>query len=465
MKGIQRAVLLAVLLAAVGCSARPASVVVVVIDTLRADHLGAYGYPRPTSPNLDRLASTGYVFDSAIAQSSWTTPSVGSLFTSTYPSVHGAVTFTASLPPSLETLADVFRRRGYQTAGISANFVHVTRAKGFAAGFDSFAELKHAPAAGEEPLLLGNVPANAAEITDAALGWLERRGRGPFFLYLHYMDPHSSYQPPVEYRELFGAAGYAGPVDGSTEQIKRVARGEMPLGPDDRQRLIDLYDGEIAFADEQVGRLFRSLEESGAADDAYVVVLSDHGEEFLDHGRLFHGSTLYRESIRVPLIVRPPGGATDARRIRAVVGLVDVGPTLLALTGEPDARPTQGRSFAWLLEAGATAPWPGLTFSELFEDRIVEARVYPKRHAAALVSERWTYLTLRAGGEELFDAEADPAQLENRAAAEGAAAAEAASALARHAAACEDLSRGVAKAGGELSAEERERLRALGYVQ
>jgi arylsulfatase A-like enzyme len=460
-----RAAIAAALLTAAGCSSPPPSVIVIVIDTLRADHVGSYGYGRPTSPKLDRLAASGYVFDNAIAQSSWTTPSIGSLFTSTYPSVHGACTFTSALPASLETLATAFGRRGYQTAGISANFVHVTRAKGFAAGFDTFAELKREARGDEEAEILGLLPADAAEVTNAALQWLYGRPPGPLFLYLHYMDPHSGYQPPEPYRGRFAAAGYSGPMDGSTEQLKRIARGEQHVGPADRQRLVDLYDGEIAFADEQIGRLLDYLDSTGLATDSYVIVLSDHGEELLDHGRVFHGSTLYREVIRVPLIIRPPGGAPDARRLRQVVQLIDLGPTILALTGEPDSRPTQGRSFASLLGAGAISSWPGLAYSELFEDPLVDAQLYTKIHIAALTTERLSYLARRDGGAELYDPQTDPAENASLAATEGEGAAEAARGLSEHVAACEAFSRLVGKVSDPMTPEQREQLRALGYLR
>ncbi|HUP18768.1 MAG TPA: sulfatase [Gemmatimonadota bacterium] len=261
--GTQRAAMLAALLTATGCSSRPYSVIVVVIDALRADHLGCYGYARPTSPTLDRLSASGYVFDNAIAQSSWTSSSIGSLFTSTYPSVHGVQRFNSVLPGALDTLATAFRRRGYQTAGFSANFVLVSRAMGFAAGFDRFVELKSVARGEEEAALPGPEPAHAAEVTEAAIRWLDQPRRGPIFLYLHYMDPHSGYQPPEPHRARFAAPGYSGPIDGSNPQLVRIAHGEMKVDREDRQRLVDLYDGEIAFADEQIGRLLRALDVSG----------------------------------------------------------------------------------------------------------------------------------------------------------------------------------------------------------
>ncbi|HUP18767.1 MAG TPA: sulfatase/phosphatase domain-containing protein [Gemmatimonadota bacterium] len=194
-----------------------------------------------------------------------------------------------------------------------------------------------------------------------------------------------------------------------------------------------------------------------------MIVLSDHGEEFLDHGRVTHGTTLYGEQIRVPLIIRPPGGTRDARRLAQVVQLIDVGPTILALTGEPDSRPSQGRSFAQLLGAKAVAPWPDLAFSELFD--IIEAQRPQRLHAAAVTSSRWSYLTRPDGGVELYDRQLDRAQTTSLAGAEEAAAAAAARSLARHVAVCEELSKTVHKVSDPLSPEQRERLRALGYIR
>jgi arylsulfatase A-like enzyme len=301
-------------------------------------------------------------------------------------------------------------------------------------------------------------------VTSAALKWIYQRPPGPFFLYLHYMDPHSGYRPPEPERVRFAAAGYAGPIDGSTAQLKRIARREMEIDPQGRQRLVDLYDGEIAFADDQIGRLLRSLEASGLADDAYIVALSDHGEEFLDHGRVFHGATLYREVIRVPLIVRPPGGAASARRLPQVVGLIDVGPTLLELTGAGDPRPTQGRSFAGLLGSGPPPPWPGVAYSELFDDPLVEAQVYAKLHLAAVTTERRSFLARRDGGVEQYDLQADPGETSSLPAGDGEGG-EAARALAEHTATCDEFAKRVHKVSDPLGPEQRERLRALGYLK
>jgi len=241
------------------------------------------------------------------------------------------------------------------------------------------------------------------------------------------MDPHSSYQPPEPHRARFAAPSYSGPIDGSTDQLTRIAQGKMSVRSGGR------------------------------------VVLSDHGEEFLDHGRVGHGTTLYGELIRVPLIIRPPGGTPKARRFHQVVQLIDVGPTILALTGEPDARPSRGRSFADLLGAGAMGPWPGVAYSELFD--FADAQRPPRLHAAAVTSNRWSYLRRHSGGAELYDQQSDRAQTTSLADGEQAAAAEAARTLAQHVAACEELSKRVSKVSDPLSPEQRESLRALGYIR
>jgi arylsulfatase A-like enzyme len=460
-----RVLLLIALLPCAACtrSQPPPNVIVILIDALRADHLGCYGYQRPTSPNIDALAAESSVFDDAIAQSSWTGPSVASLFTSTYPSVHGMVTFTAVLPSSVDTLAEALRRGGYETAAFSANFVHVTAHKGFDQGFDRFVELKRKPHQGEEAEFLGLTAADAGEVTDRAVDWLAARPRLPFFLYLHYMDPHSSYHPPPPYRGRF-AHPYTGPINGSTEQVNEIERGELAIDQAGISHLVDLYDGEIAFADSQIGRLIQELRARALLDSSIVVLLADHGEEFHEHGGFFHGYTLYDEMIRVPLMIRLPHARDGGKRVESVVQLIDVGPTILDLVNRPDRRATQGRSFASLLAPGASRFSEREAYSELFDDPSVDTKIHPKKHKAAITTRQWSYLVGRQGGAELYDLASDGGEQNDRAAAEP----ERVTAFQRDLQAQQRLLASVqrpkASATVPLNEAEKERLRALGYV-
>ncbi len=329
----------------------PPSIVVVLIDTLRADHLGCYGYDRPTSPRIDAFARGGVVFEHALAQSTWTKPATGSIHTGLYPSRHGATTPFTALRSEQETLAELLKAQGYRTAGMGSN-PHIFGGTGFDQGFDQFEEVPFE----NEPV--GHARAEA--IVDRALAWLANaRGRGPFFLYVHLFDPHAPYDPPEPYRS----------------QLDRGARGEhdawymvqngvfaTDLSPQDWEHYRDLYDGEIAYSDAQVGRLLDSLDLEHTA----VFVLADHGEELFDHGGWSHTPTMYEELVHVPLIASFPG-ATDlaGARIPGLVQQVDVFPTVLDLLGLPQRPALPGRSL--LATARGTAPAASEGFSEVDE--------------------------------------------------------------------------------------------------
>jgi arylsulfatase A-like enzyme len=301
--------------AAAGCGVRspkpPARVVVAVIDTLRADHLPAYGYPRDTAPFLSRLAREGVVFEHAYSPSSWTAPATASLFTSLYPVQHGVLlglrttrklqardtrVRLRTLPEPLEVLPEAMKRAGYATFGLTAN-VNVSEQMGFAQGFDRFR----------------NLPTDdTAEVLHARLmAWRERLAAPPrAFLYLHYLDPHSPYRE-------------RGPwFDESSTGVERV---------------LSAYDSEIRNVDEHLRQAYEAL----AWDrDTLLVVTADHGEEFWEHGSVEHGRTVFGEVLNVPLLVRFPGGRWGGRRVSAPVSLVDVLPTLRECVGlPPEAEP------------------------------------------------------------------------------------------------------------------------------
>ncbi|MFN2426686.1 MAG: sulfatase [Candidatus Binatia bacterium] len=476
-----RPLVLAAALLSFGCEPpRPTNVVVVLVDTLRSDHLGCYGYSRDTSPNIDRLASSGYVFDAAIAQSSWTAPSVASLFTSLYPSVHGVVRWGSTVAPELETLAEVLQKRGLKTAGFSANMAFVNPEKGFDQGFDVFEVLTRRARADEsKEKIFGKVASEASTVTDRAIRHLDEVGGQPFFLYVHYIDPHTPYNAPAPYRERFVTES-VGVVRKSHDDLFAIS-GTISAGDDDVPHLIELYDGEIAYTDAQIGRLLGHLEDAGLMERTLVVITSDHGEEFLEHRGWVHGTTLYREQVQVPLIVRMPDGAGGGRRIAEPIELVDVGPSLLEQHGAPDHRRTQGHSFASLmlpdggfarLRRWFRSAWKAVeaphedspsranAFSELVK---VTKDAREPRHAKALRSERWSYLLDGSGADELFD-NADTAQADDLSSSQPGVATEMNRTL------LDVLKR--SEAFGELptqnetlSDEQREKMRALGYVE
>ncbi len=317
--------------------ARPLNLIVVLVDTLRADHLGHYGYARATSPRLDSLAEDSLVFLRHTAHASRTGPSVATLFTGLHARSHGVVNplshFDAkgALDPSHLTLAEILGDAGYRCAGFTAN-PNVSERFGFSQGFESYQLFRWE---------------KAEVISRAALAWIEAwlaeaDPRPPFCLYLHYIDPHSPYQAPRPFVEQFSPPEYRGRIDGSHRQLDDVVAGKLELDDADLEQLRALYDAEIRYLDAQLGVLFIELEAKELLDESLVVFLSDHGEEFLEHGSALHGYTLYEEQLRIPLMIRHP--ALPARRISALSRQVDVLPTLLELLGLPIPGAVQGES-------------------------------------------------------------------------------------------------------------------------
>ncbi len=328
---------------------RRPNVLLVVIDTLRADRLGCQGGARDLTPNLDRLAAEGVRFANAWSQAPWTLPSTASLLTSLYPEQHGA---GGSLPrfrgldPTVRTLAEDLRDAGYRTGSI-VNVAFLDEPFGLTRGFEDV-DAKHFES--------NRVVRRATETTDAALAWLEKGDGRPFFLLAHYFDPHAVYDPPQPYRRRFAAEGDReedGFVFGTRVEMIAIRRGELVPDPATLERAERLYDGEVAYTDHEVGRLLAGLEALGLAEDTLVVVTSDHGEEFGDHGGFEHGHTMYTELLHVPLLLRLPG-VLPRRVVDAAVRLVDVAPTVLELCGLPPNPEHAGESLTRLL--GGTEP-------------------------------------------------------------------------------------------------------------
>lgn len=325
-----------VALALAGGCARPAepdrpNVVLVSIDTLRADHLGTYGYARPTSPHIDRLAAGGVVFENAFAPSPWTLPSHASMLTGVSPYRHGAVRADLQIAPDVLTLAERLSRAGYRTAGF-VNAPFVGSRFGFARGFALFEE-RFERRGRDRNEHHERVLAAAAEL------------REPFFLFVHYMDVHLPYHPPKRFN-VFRRSAQRPRVGKQLEVQRELADGTRRLTEDEEHALVDFYDGEILAVDSKVEQLLELVRTR--FPNTVVLLTSDHGEEFLEHGNLFHARTLYDEVLHVPLVVAGPGVRAGAR-VTALASLLDVVPTVLALTGQPPASDVQGRSLAGLV--------------------------------------------------------------------------------------------------------------------
>ena len=315
------------------------NIVLFLVDTLRADHLGCYGYARNVSPNIDELASRSVVFHNATSQAGWTLPSVASLLTSQYPSTNGVLTANRRLSDGLLTVAEALREVGYYTIAFTdGNFVSAFW--GFDQGFDQFHEFTYER---WEPDL-GRV--DVQEEVDKAVRWLASNREKRFFLFLHTYQVHDPYTAPPAYTALFADRDYTGSASGSHRFLMKHYPKEVPLGEKDLRHIISLYDAEIRYTDDAFGRLLDALRRLDLLKTTLIVFTSDHGEEFKEHGQLLHMGSIYDEIVQVPLIIKlPPNMEWRAGEDYHQVELIDVIPTLFdALGMDSSAYPFQGRS-------------------------------------------------------------------------------------------------------------------------
>lgn len=378
---------------------RQPNVLLVTIDTLRADHLGAYGFHQAHTPALDQLAREGARFDHAVCQLPQTNASHAALMTGLYASTSGVkVHMVDKLRPGTPTLASVFARAGYQTAGLYSWVSLDPQFCGLDQGFQTYEgyvlnrsaifsdprleqlaatyrQLKaQIPIVKTADVVLGQSDAiersldGRADVTnDAVFKWLEAHaGTAPFFLWVHYYDPHYPYAPPPGYDHLLGL-DYRGSITGSVDTIHQIEAGQLSLSPDDVARLEELYQGEIAFVDAQFARLRAYLQKRGLEDDTILVVTGDHGESFGEHGDWTHGLKVYESEIRVPLLMRFPRKIPAGTVIAAPTQLIDLMPTLLELAGLAAPRTVQGTSFVPVL-AGQSDGSDRAAFTELADD-------------------------------------------------------------------------------------------------
>jgi arylsulfatase A-like enzyme len=403
------------------------SVLLIVVDTLRADHLGSHGYGRPTSPAIDELARQGTLFENAISTSSWSLPAHASLFTGRITREH-SVDWSQPLyfyETPFPTLAEELRARGYRTAAFSANLEWVSRSLGFGRGFlhfeDYFQSLEDIllrPFYGrlvEQQVLqrLGydDLPGRrgAADIRQAALRWVGQGSERPFFIFLNLMDTHDPYLPPEPYRSTFASTSQPGGV-----LNRRVGRGDPVLAEDELQAEIDAYDGAIAYVDDQIGQLLADLDARGLGDNLLVVITSDHGEAFGEHRTFIHGNSLFREEIQVPLIFRQRGFVPAGTRVSPPVSFAAIPATILELVGataNPFVR-FPSLSALWAPEGPPTS-WPPPLAEMAQIPWVPEAA--PSRHGAikALLSQRWHFMMHQTFGPALFDWFDDPQEQVN----------------------------------------------------
>lgn len=333
-------------------SDRP-NIVMVSLDTLRADHLGCYGYFRDTSPEIDRLAAEGIRFEWAFCQAPSTERSHMSMFTSLYPTVHG-VSLRHRLQDGRVTLAEYLRESGYRTAACT-DAGYMRRGFGFAQGFERYEDFKMVGLARSVPRVLGWMDEWAAD--------------EPFFIFLHTYEIHSPYAPPKPWRDMFVDPEYDGGFHPGSAELTAVRRRVQAdpeaghgLSPEDVEFIKARYDGGIRFTDHWMGEFIKGLEERGLLDKTWLVVTSDHGEEFTEHGTVLHGE-LYHTNTHVPLIVRAPGGSPGGITIPEIVELLDLMPMFLEIADIEPVDVLEGVSLLPLINGDSGGRW-NVAFSE-----------------------------------------------------------------------------------------------------
>jgi arylsulfatase A-like enzyme len=378
--------------------ARPA-VIFILVDALRPSHLSAYGYSRPTSPNLDALAQSGVRFDNAVTASVFTLTSVASIFTGVYPWEHGVIfTRNLHLPASLPVLAEKFQQAGYLTAAFSGTYFRLSL-EGFDRGFDVFDE-----SCAQEFFR------NSADcLNRAVLPWLRAHRDEPFFLYLHYVDTHAPYYAPEPFGRRFTGTDHQDHDAAGLGDAARFGDGrqwyQIPLRvtPDDLAYLKDLYDGEVAYADARIGEVLRQARAGGPGNSPLILVTADHGEALMEHGELEHRKVLYDETLKVPLILAGPGlpaGKVVSEQVRTL----DFGPTLLDLAQAQSAELGRGKSLRPLAFGAAWTIDPAYATAHLGGQKVISAIRLPK----------WKFIERSPGGaRELYDLTRDPAEKVN----------------------------------------------------
>lgn len=375
------------------------SIILVSIDTLRADRLGAYGSDRGLTPHLDALADEGAVFEQATSAAPWTLPSHVSLFTSMLPFDHHVRWTSMHIDPARSMLAERLRDAGYRTAAFTGAG-YVDSLFGFGQGFDVYENHREALEGGP------------AAIVDHALAWARQESGAPFFLFVHTYEVHSPFTN-TDRAPRDDAGRLHAPF--TNHEVEEVHQQRLVLTPAERRYVTGLYDSDVASADAVIGNLLEALRREGILDRAILVILSDHGEDLWDHDARWspgHGHSLYQELLRVPLIVRAPGLVPAGARIRTPVSLIDIAPTLLEMTGLPPEPDHRGRSLDTTLRSGRE-PEAEPIWSESVEfgpDRFALREGDRKVIRAPRPGTSHGKLRLTAPPLEVFDLAADPGE-------------------------------------------------------
>lgn len=445
-------------------------IILITVDTLRADALSLYGGSTET-PQLDLLAEEGWVYQNAISPAPWTLPAMASILTGLSPAVHQVVTEETQLSERLPTLAEQFSEAGYLTAAIVSN-PYLAAHSNFTQGFEEYYYLSPeeswlTPVSTlgsmllewasyyEIPYLASEKSFSTAEVTDFAQQWIEQNQEQDFFLWLHYFDPHTPYSPPEDF------LAERQPPEGMTMEFDdqyQVNSGLLTLDAEQREWVRELYDAEVRYVDQNLGRLFNRLRRLNLYDETLIVVTSDHGEEFWEHGRTYHAHTLYNELLQVPLIIKPP--LSTGREPASIASLVTTQSIFSTLQEICDlSRPT---------ERFVTPALP-LASSEPSRERVVySSALLFSDVQEAVITDDYKYIRSRiTEREELYDLKQDPEEQHSLGASYSEKKWELSESLEQVRVRSENIraSMGLTGQKGKPSPEAIRRLKALGYIQ
>jgi len=405
----------------------------IVMDTVRADHLSCYGYNRNTTPNIDRIASEGILFENAISAGPWTLPSHASMFTGMFPSKHGTDAEHQFLEDCFSTIAEVLRSNGYTTFGYSNNSV-VNRWRNLDQGFDTFIQRHVGAIKGGSNLadwLKVSVTRRelqnsfleddgARETNDVVKGWIagSQQIEPPFFVFINYMEAHQTYHPPQDYATPYlpNGVNYANALKVS-QNTQRYNMGLLELSDEDLESLLALYDGEISYLDFRLGQLFDYLRETGIMDDTLLIITADHGENFGEHGLRGHQLSIHDTLLHVPLVIRYPGSFDTGVRVAEQVQLTDLYPTVLDILDiDWDSEEIQGSS----LLQGEEGRKMTFAIAEYALHSDVLKMGQPKfdvakfaRRLKTVRTGEFKYIWGSDGHDELYNVFRDPSELEN----------------------------------------------------
>lgn len=429
-------------------------VILIAVDTLNAHHLGAYGAEKSPSPNLDKLAAEGVVFERAYSPSSWTKPTFSSIFTGLYPSVHGVTSFDKALPGEFYTLGEFFKDNGFSTGGVISHILLQSKF-GYNQGFDYYGISFE----GKKGFKAIHADISSEKVTDLAIDWLKNQVQGerPIFLFAHYFDPHNNY---YHHPKFDRTSWYKGQI-ASGMDFNYLNSIVPSMSSDDKKALRGFYDEEVSFTDHNIGRLLDYLEEAGIRDETLIIFTADHGEELSERGAVGHTKNLYDELTRVPLVFNLPS-KIKSRRVPEPVSTIDIFPTVLGMLGKESKVEMAGKDLSGIVSHSEEAPEHRQIFSEVDYNagRIVAHKlsVVEGQYKLILDKDKKTY--------ELFNLATDPKETKNLAQSEEAVLSRLSSAIKGFQARYQMRSAGAEKAETpkEESKDNLEQLKSLGYL-